>query len=137
MISRAAIWPAALAVVNDPRWADLFAQEALAEVPIAALIPTAAGPQAVAGVIDRLVITPDAIRLVDYKTARRPPAGLDDVPVASLRQMAAYVAALESSFRGAAWRQPCSTPKPRLIAIPRGDRAAQNCLGPQEQSFTA
>jgi len=128
---------AALAVVNDPRWADLFAQEALAEVPIAALIPTAAGPQAVAGVIDRLVITPEAIRLVDYKTARRPPMGLEDVPVASLRQMAAYVAALESSFPGRRVEAALLyTEAARLIAIPPEVIAQHKiALGHREQSF--
>jgi ATP-dependent helicase/nuclease subunit A len=97
---RAGIAQAALRVVDDPRWADVFAPDALAEVPIAALIQTARGPQAVAGVIDRLVIEPERIRLIDYKTARRPPVGLAGVPLASLRQMAAYVAALEASFPG-------------------------------------
>jgi ATP-dependent helicase/nuclease subunit A len=124
-------------VVNDPRWADLFAQEALAEVPIAALIPTAAGPQAVAGVIDRLVITPDAIRLVDYKTARRPPAGLDDVPVASLRQMAAYVAALESSFPGRRVEAALLYTEAARSRFPEVIAQHKIALGHREQSFTA
>ena len=54
----------------------------------------------VAGTIDRLLVLPDRLRLVDFKTARRPPASLDEVPVAVLRQMAAYAAALEAAYPG-------------------------------------
>jgi len=91
-----ALVDAALAVIEDERWADLFAPGALAEVPIAAVV----GGQVVAGTIDRMVVERDRIRLVDFKTARRPPAGLDAVPVAILRQMAAYAAALEAVYPG-------------------------------------
>lgn len=136
--TRADIAQAALRVVNDPRWADVFAPGALAEVPIAALIDTAKGPQAVAGVIDRLVIEPDRIRLIDYKTARRPPAGLADVPVASLRQMAAYVAALEASFPGRRVEAALLyTEAATLISIPP-DLIAHHkiSLGARQESFT-
>ncbi len=86
----------ALRVLAHPAWADLFAPGALAEVPIAATV----GGQVVAGTIDRLLIEGERIRLVDFKTARRPPAGLDEVPVSILRQMAAYAAALEATYPG-------------------------------------
>ncbi|MDP9056374.1 MAG: PD-(D/E)XK nuclease family protein, partial [Pseudomonadota bacterium] len=86
----------ALAVIADPRWAELFAPDALAEVPIAALV----GTRIVAGTIDRLLVGATRIRLVDFKTARRPPATLADVPVAILRQMAAYAAALAGTYPG-------------------------------------
>lgn len=87
---------AALKVLGDATWADLFGPEALAEVPIAATV----GGVVVAGTIDRLLVTPTRIRLIDFKTARRPPTGLDRVPVAILRQMAAYTAALEAAYPG-------------------------------------
>ena len=87
---------AAVRVLDQPEWADLFSPAALAEVPIAALV----GDRVVAGTIDRLLVTRDCVRLVDFKTARRPPAGLAEVPEAILRQMAAYVAALEVTFPG-------------------------------------
>ena len=38
--------------------------------------------------------------MVDFKTARRPPQRLEDVPVGIIRQMAAYVAALEAIYPG-------------------------------------
>ena len=94
--ARAEMIAAALRVLAHPGWAELFAPGSLAEVPIAATV----GEQVVAGTIDRLLITDQAIRLVDFKTARRPPASLDAVPVAILRQMAAYAAALEVTYPG-------------------------------------
>ncbi|PLK26270.1 double-strand break repair helicase AddA [Novosphingobium sp. TH158] len=87
---------AATGVLANADWAGLFAPDALAEVPIAALV----GDQVVAGTIDRLLVEPERLRLVDFKTARRPPRSLEEVPRAIVRQMAAYAAALEVSFPG-------------------------------------
>ncbi|HQA18748.1 MAG TPA: PD-(D/E)XK nuclease family protein, partial [Novosphingobium sp.] len=94
--ARSEIAASALAVLDHKGWAELFAPGALAEVPIAATV----GGQVIAGTIDRLLIEGERIRLVDFKSARRPPATLDDVPVAILRQMAAYAAALEVAYPG-------------------------------------
>ena len=105
----------ALAVLAEPAWADLFAPGALAEVPIAATV----GGQVVVGAIDRMVLLPDRIRLIDFKTARRPPESLDAVPVAILRQMAAYAAALEAAYPGRRIEAALLyTQTPRLIALP-------------------
>jgi len=105
----------ALKVLAEPAWAGLFGPAALAEVPIAAVV---AG-QVVAGTIDRLLIEPERIRLVDFKTARRPPAALDEVPVAILRQMAAYAAALEVTYPGRSVEAALLyTQQPRLLTIP-------------------
>ncbi|MEW9854033.1 double-strand break repair helicase AddA [Novosphingobium sp. M1R2S20] len=93
---REAMLAATLAIVSEPGWADLFGPSSLAEVPFSAIV----GGQVVAGTVDRLLITPEQIRIVDFKTARRPPASLEQVPVATLRQMAAYVAALETVYPG-------------------------------------
>ena len=87
---------AALAVVGNPEWAALFSPASLAEVPIAAVV----GGQVIAGTIDRLLVGAHDVRLVDYKTTRRPPASAAHVPLATLRQMGAYAAALEVTFPG-------------------------------------
>jgi len=106
---------AALAVLDDARFAALFAPGSLAEVPIAATV----GGRVIAGTIDRLLVTAERVLLVDYKTARRPPAGLDDVPVAVLRQMAAYVAALGEVYPGRTIEAALLyTAGPRLIVLP-------------------
>ncbi|MCX7285367.1 MAG: double-strand break repair helicase AddA [Novosphingobium sp.] len=86
----------ALAVLAHPGWTDVFGPDSLAEVPLAAVV----GGRVVSGTVDRLVIGRTGIRIVDFKTARRPPATLSDVPVAYVRQMAAYVAALEAIHPG-------------------------------------
>jgi ATP-dependent helicase/nuclease subunit A len=65
------------------------------------------------------VIEPGRVRLVDYKSARRPPATVSEVPVGVLRQMGAYAAALEATFPGRAIEVALLyTAVPRLIAVP-------------------
>jgi len=95
--TRAALVSGVLQVLADPAYADLFDGEALTEAPITATLP---GGLVVAGTVDRLLIEPDRVRLVDYKTGRVPQGQPDDVPVYHLRQMAAYVAALRVIFPG-------------------------------------
>jgi ATP-dependent helicase/nuclease subunit A len=84
-----------LAILDDPRFAALFGPDALAEAPIAAVV---ADGVVVSGTIDRLLVDDDMVRLIDFKTGRRAPATLGDVPVYHLRQMAAYAAALGVIF---------------------------------------
>jgi ATP-dependent helicase/nuclease subunit A len=91
---RAGLIDHALAVIDGGAFADIFAPGALAEAPIAAVV----GEHVIAGTVDRLLITDDYIRLIDFKTGNRIPAHAGDVPAAHLRQMAAYVAALEVIF---------------------------------------
>ncbi len=52
----------------------------------------------IAGTADRLLVTPDRIRVVDFKTGRAVPPSPAEVPAAHLRQMAHYLAALEVIF---------------------------------------
>jgi ATP-dependent helicase/nuclease subunit A len=112
---REGLLASALAVLENPAWADLFAPDSLAEVPVAAIV----GGQVVAGTIDRLVIEPDRVRLVDYKSARRPPDSLEAVPRGVLRQMGAYAAALEATFPGRDIEVALLyTAVPRLIEVP-------------------
>ena len=112
---RAEIVAAAARVLAVPDWVALFSPAALAEVPIAALV----GERVVAGTIDRLLFDGDVIRLVDFKSSRRPPADLAAVPVAILKQMAAYVAALEVTYPGRRVEAALLyTQAPVLIALP-------------------
>lgn len=84
-------------LIADPAHAELFGPGALAEAPIAAVI---AGGLVVSGSVDRLLVGPDRILVADFKTGRRAPAALDEIPVPHLRQMAAYVEALKVIFPG-------------------------------------
>ena len=130
---REEIAAAALAVIGDARWAELFSPEALAEVPMAALV----GSEVVSGTIDRLIIGPDRIRLVDFKTARRPARRLEEVPTGVLRQMAAYAAALEVAYPGRAVEAAVLyTQTPALIEIPAAILEAHKLgLGLTQQSL--
>jgi ATP-dependent helicase/nuclease subunit A len=102
-------------VLSRDEWRELFGPGSLAEVPIAATV----GERVIAGTIDRLILGPEHIRLIDYKTSRRPPADISQVPRAILRQMAAYAAALEAAYPGRTIEAGLLyTAAPRLIAIP-------------------
>lgn len=111
----------ALAVLDHPEWAEVFGPGTLAEVPVAAVV----GGAVIAGTIDRLCVDGERVRIVDFKTARRPPASLEEVPRAVLRQMAAYAAALEATWPGRTVEAALLyTQAPRLIAIPADVLAA-------------
>ncbi|HVR91691.1 MAG TPA: double-strand break repair helicase AddA [Novosphingobium sp.] len=124
----------ALSVLDHPEWQELFSPAGLAEVPIGALV----GERVIAGTIDRLLVLPTRVLLVDFKTARRPPTSLTEVPVAILRQMAAYAAALEVTYPGRAIEAALLyTQKPLLIAIPPEVLAAHKpALSAPEESFS-
>jgi len=123
----------ALAVIAEPGWAELFSPAALAEVPLAATV----GGQVIAGTADRLLVEEDRVLVADFKTARRPPAALEEVPRATLRQMAAYAAALERIYPGRRIEAAVLyTQAPRLIAIPAGVLEAHKPgLSATEESF--
>ena len=124
----------ALDVISHPDWAELFGPAALAEVPLAATV----GGQVIAGTADRLLVEPDRVLVADFKTARRPPASLEQVPGSTLRQMAAYVAALGAIYPGRRIEAAVLyTQTPLLIALPAelleahkpGLMASQESLG--------
>ena len=94
--ARAAMLDEVLAVLGDPTHAALFGPGSLAEVPLSAVVDGVV----VAGIVDRLLVTADAVTVIDYKTGRHVPAGAADVAPAYLRQMAAYRDALRVIFPG-------------------------------------
>ena len=131
--ARAELVGNAIAVLDHPEWQQLFSAAGLAEVPIAALV----GERVIAGTIDRLLVRPDRVLIVDFKTARRPPTTLAEVPVAILRQMAAYAAALEVTYPGRTIEAALLyTQTPLLIAIPPEVLAVHKpALSAPEESF--
>ncbi len=85
-----------LAVLSEPEFAALWGPDAQAEVSVVGLIPGASpgSEHALSGQIDRLVVTPERVLIVDFKTVRPAPASEDDVPALYLRQLATYRAAI-------------------------------------------
>jgi ATP-dependent helicase/nuclease subunit A len=79
-----------LALIADPRFATVFAGGSRAEVPIVGRL----NGRLVSGQIDRLVVTPAEILIVDYKTNHAPPASPEAAPQGYVRQLALYRAVL-------------------------------------------
>lgn len=123
----------ALAVIDHPDCAALFAADALAEAPITAVVEG----QVIAGTVDRLIVRDDIVRVVDFKTGRRVPGGLQDLPDYHLRQMAAYSAALAAIFPGRRIEAALLyTAGPRLFVLPDALLAAHKPRFPvAEQSL--
>jgi ATP-dependent helicase/nuclease subunit A len=82
-----------LQLLADPQFAALFAPGSRAEIAIAGRI----SGRAVSGQVDRLVITPQAVLIADYKTNRPAPRNLDEALACTpqyIAQLALYRAVL-------------------------------------------
>jgi len=78
------------AILDDPRYAFLFAEGTLTEVPIAGNVTAQGKIIAVSGQIDRLAVHEKEVWIVDYKSNANPPEDVRRVPPAYLRQMLLY-----------------------------------------------
>jgi ATP-dependent helicase/nuclease subunit A len=111
---RAELIAAVQGVLTTPEFAALFAEDALAEAPLAGIV----GERVIAGTVDRLLVSADDVLVIDYKTGRRVPSGIGAVPEAHKAQMAAYVAVLRGIFPDKAVRAALLyTSGPRLIVL--------------------
>jgi ATP-dependent helicase/nuclease subunit A len=82
------------AIFDKPSLAFLFETQTLAEVPVCAAVEGAR----IYGFIDRLVVSPDHVLAVDFKTNAVVPENVADTPEGVLRQMGAYGAALAQIY---------------------------------------
>jgi ATP-dependent helicase/nuclease subunit A len=94
--ARGAIARTVCDLISDNRFSALFGPGSLAEAPIAATLPDG---RVIAGTVDRLLIEPERILVVDYKTGRAP-QHQDDIPEAHRLQIQAYAEALSVIFPG-------------------------------------
>lgn len=78
---------AALDIVADAAFADVFSSIGRGEVPIVGRLRDG---RPVSGRIDRLAVTESEVLVVDYKTDARPPAPGADLPAAYVAQLEAY-----------------------------------------------
>ena len=86
-----------LGLLADPQFAALFAPGSRAEISIAGRV----GGQAVSGQVDRLVVTPQAVLIADYKTNRPAPQNLDEALTRTphyVAQLALYRAVLAQLY---------------------------------------
>ncbi|MEO0607080.1 MAG: 3'-5' exonuclease, partial [Pseudomonadota bacterium] len=84
-----------LRVFAEPSLASLFSTKGRNE---AAIVGTLPGGQLVNGRVDRLIIEPDQILILDYKTDRPAPKDAQSVDASYLVQMAAYRAVLQTLY---------------------------------------
>lgn len=77
-------------------WA-VFGSHSLSEVPFSGAC-AALGGKGVHGIIDRLIITPDRVQIVDFKTNAIIPGDVAQIPEGLLRQLGAYADAVEQMY---------------------------------------
>lgn len=104
-------------LIAAPELAPLFAPGALAEVSLSAEV---AGLGRLHGTVDRLLVTPEAVTVIDFKTNRLVPPAPEAVPEGILRQMGAYGAMAEAIYPGREVRTAVLwTREARLMELPR------------------
>lgn len=85
----------ALDVLRNPAFVWMFGPESRSEITVHGPLAALDG-RSVLGQIDRLVITPEHIHIIDFKSGARPAP--DHIPEAYLRQLALYRAAIAQMF---------------------------------------
>ncbi|WP_269515580.1 double-strand break repair helicase AddA [Brevundimonas subvibrioides] len=112
---------AAFAVLEDARFSAVFGVGSRAEVALTGSAPGLPAGVSISGRIDRLVVTPGRVLVVDYKTNRPAPDRIEDADPAYVAQMAVYVAVLKRLYpdrpveAALVW-----TDGPKLMAVPQG-----------------
>lgn len=84
----------AKSILQDPALAWVFGPDALAEVPFCARL----GANVLVGAIDRLIVTPDRVTVIDFKSNRLVPGTAAEVPEGILRQLGAYASAMQQIY---------------------------------------
>ncbi len=85
-------------VLNRPDLAWIFAPETLAEVQVSAALGDLS-PHRMRGTIDRLIVTPTRVTVVDFKSNRLVPDAPPAIPAGILRQLAVYHVAIAQIYR--------------------------------------
>jgi ATP-dependent helicase/nuclease subunit A len=128
---REALTTGALDLIADPGFAEVFAPGSRAEVSIVGrLARPGRAPALVSGQIDRLVVRPDKVLIVDFKTNHAPPTALAEAPAAYVRQLALYRAVLGQLYPGRPVRAALlwtETPELMEILTPMLDAALASC----------
>ena len=87
-----------LGVLTHPDHAGLFGPGSLAEVPITGIVAGKNGIHVLSAQVDRVLVTEEAVSVIDFKTNRPPPKTEAQVDPRYLRQMAAYRNALREIY---------------------------------------
>lgn len=110
---------AALGVLKDTQFTEVFGPGSRPEVSLVGSSPRLPRGVNYSGKVDRLLVLPDRVLVVDFKSNRPAPARIEDTDPAYLRQMAIYAEILGEIFQGRrieaalVW-----TDGPRLMKLP-------------------
>jgi ATP-dependent helicase/nuclease subunit A len=116
---RAEMAAAALTVLQDARFAEVFGPGSRAEVAIAGSAASLPPGLKISGRIDRLVVLPDRVLVADFKTNRPSPDAIGEADPAYLRQVAIYAAVLRDVFPGRTVEAALVwTDGPKLMPVP-------------------
>ena len=96
---RGALADQLMALIADPRFEAVFAAGSRAEVSIVGRLDRPGRPL-ISGQIDRLVVTPSEVLIVDYKTNHAPPGRAAEAPLGYVRQLALYREVLQKLYPG-------------------------------------
>jgi ATP-dependent helicase/nuclease subunit A len=111
---------AAFGVLEDPRFAAVFGPGSRAEAAVAGTAKDLPDGVAISGRLDRLVVGPEKVLVVDYKTNRPAPDRIEDADQAYVNQMAVYVAVLRALYPGRTVEAALIwTDGPRLMPVPQ------------------
>lgn len=97
---RAKLVASVMAILHHPALTAVFSAHGQAEVSVMGTITVRGTPRAVSGRIDRMVVTEDAVLLLDYKTNRHAPATAADAPFSHRAQLAIYSEILKPLYPG-------------------------------------
>ncbi|RYE08746.1 MAG: double-strand break repair helicase AddA [Hyphomicrobiales bacterium] len=98
--AHAALLAKARSILTRPELAELFGPASRGEVPILAQARRKGAPITLAGRIDRLVVKPHSVLIVDYKSDARAPQNDTDVPPAYVTQLGLYALVARQLFPG-------------------------------------
>ena len=122
---RAEMKAAALGVMQDPALGAIFQPGGRAEAAIIGKAPELPEGTVINGRVDRLVVTPKQVLVIDYKTDQPAPERAEDVADTYVAQMAAYWAVLKSAFpKREVVAALCWTDGPRLMRLPEAQLLA-------------
>jgi ATP-dependent helicase/nuclease subunit A len=118
-VQRAEMIQAAMGVLEHPDFAEVFGPGSRAEVALAGTAKALPDGLAISGRVDRLVVTPRRVTVIDYKTNRPAPADISAADRSYVAQLAIYAAVLGEVFPGREVRAALVwTDGPKLMPVP-------------------
>ncbi|KDA03014.1 double-strand break repair helicase AddA [Hyphomonas oceanitis] len=113
---------AAMGVMNDAAMAEIFQPGGRAEAAVIGTAPELPDGTVINGRVDRLVVTPERVLIIDFKTDQPAPATAAGVADTYRAQMGAYWAVLRKAYPGRdVVAALCWTDGPKLMVLPEAD----------------